>query len=82
MYLVTYQPETGIITSAGVINPAYALPPELLPEGSIYTEALPEGDLDGWLYQDGVFVSRPDIPAPLTAEGEESESTTTLVKKA
>lgn len=82
MYLVTYEPETGIITSAGVIDSAYALQPEELPEGSVYTEALPKGDLTGWLYQDGVFVSRPDIPAPLTAEGEESESTTTLVKKA
>ena len=80
MYLVTYEPETGIITSAGVINPAYALPPELLPEGSIYTEALPKGDLTGWLYQDGGFVPRPDTPAPLLAEGE--DSTTTLVKKA
>lgn len=80
MYLVTYQPETGIITSAGVINPAYALPPELLPEGSIYTESLPKGDLTGWLYQDSGFVPRPDTPAPLLAEGE--DSTTTLVKKA
>lgn len=61
MYLVTYQPETGIITSAGVINPAYALPPELLPEGSVYTDSLPEGDLEGWLYQDGTFV-----PCPLS----------------
>lgn len=80
MYLVTYQPETGIITSAGVIDPAYALPPELLPEGSVYTDSLPEGDLEGWLYQDGTFVPRPDISSPLTAEGE--EITTTLVKKA
>lgn len=80
MYLVTYQPETGIITSAGVINPAYALPPELLPEGSVYTDSLPEGDLEGWLYQDGTFVPQPDISSPLTAEGE--EITTTLVKKA
>lgn len=82
MYLVTYQPDTGILTSAGVIDPAYALPPELLPKGSVYTDSLPEGDLEGWLYQDGTFVPRPGISSPLTAEGEESESTTTLVKKA
>lgn len=80
MYLVTYEPETGIITSAGVIDSAYALQPEELPEGSVYTEALPKGDLTGWLYQDSGFVPRPDTPAPLLAEGE--DSTTTLVKKA
>lgn len=72
MYLVTYQPETGLLTSAGIIDPAYALPPELLPEGSIYTDSLPEGDLVAWLYQDGAFVPRPVTPAPLLAEGEET----------
>ena len=72
MYLVTYQPETEIITSAGVINPAYALPPELLPEGSIYTESLPKGDLTGWLYQDDGFVLRPVTIATLLADGEET----------
>lgn len=72
MYLVTYQPETGIITSAGVIDPAYALPPELLPKGSVYTDSLPEGDLEGWLYQDGTFVPRPVTIAPLLADGEET----------
>lgn len=72
MYLVTYEPETGIITSAGVIDSAYALQPEELPEGSVYTEALPKGDLTGWLYQDGAFVSRPVTIAPLLADGEET----------
>lgn len=80
MYLVTYEPDTGVLTSAGVIDPDYALPPELLPEGSIYTGSLPDGDLEAWLYQGGTFVPRPDISSPLTAEGE--EITTTLVKKA
>ena len=61
MYLVTYQPETGIITSAGVIDPAYALPPELLPSGAAYVDSLPEGDLAAWLYHDGTFV-----PCPLS----------------
>lgn len=72
MYLVTYEPETGIITSAGVIDSAYALPPELLPEGSAYTDSLPEGDLEAWLYQDGAFVSRPVTIATLLADGEET----------
>ena len=72
MYLVTYEPETGIITSAGVIDSAYALQPEELPEGSIYTESLPEGDLDGWLYQDDGFVLRPVTIATLLADGEET----------
>ena len=72
MYLVTYQPETGIITSAGVIDSAYALQPEELPEGSAYTDSLPEGNLTGWLYQDGAFVSRPVTIATLLADGEET----------
>lgn len=72
MYLVTYQPETGIITSAGVIDSAYALQPEELPEGSVYTEALPKGDLTGWLYQDDGFVLRPVTIATLLADGEET----------
>lgn len=72
MYLVTYEPETGIITSAGVIDSAYALQPEELPEGSAYTDSLPEGDLTGWLYQDGAFVSRPVTIATLLADGEET----------
>ena len=72
MYLVTYQPETGIITSAGVIDPAYALPPELLPKGSVYTDSLPEGDLEAWLYQNYAFVPRPVTIAPLLADGEET----------
>ena len=72
MYLVTYEPETGIITSAGVIDSAYALQPEELPEGSVYTEALPKGDLTGWLYQDDGFVLRPVTIATLLADGEET----------
>lgn len=72
MYLVTYEPETGIITSAGVIDSAYALQPEELPEGSVYTEALPKGDLTGWLYQDDGFVLRPVNIATLLADGEET----------
>lgn len=72
MYLVTYEPETGIITSAGVIDSAYALQPEELPEGSAYTDSLPEGDLVAWLYQDGTFVPRPVTIAPLLADGKET----------
>lgn len=60
MYLVTYLPETGVLTSAGTIDPAYALPPQQLPPGSAYVDSLPEGDLTAWLYQDGAFVPCPD----------------------
>ena len=69
---MTYEPVSGIITSAGVIDSAYALQPEELPEGSVYTEALPKGDLTGWLYQDGGFVLRPVTIATLLADGEET----------
>ena len=60
MYLVTYQPDTGVLTSAGLIDPEYALPPEHLPPGAAYVDSLPEGDLTAWLYQDGAFVPCPD----------------------
>lgn len=62
MYLVTYQPDTGVLTSAGIIDPDYALPPQLLPPGAAYVDSLPEGDLTAWLYQDGAFVPCPDDP--------------------
>lgn len=64
MYLVTYEPETGIITSAGVIDSAYALQPEELPEGSVYTEALPKGDLTGVALSGQRFCAPARHPGP------------------
>ncbi len=48
MYLITYVPATGEITSAGNVNPAYAL--KTLPEGAAYVDALPPGSLGDYLY--------------------------------
>lgn len=55
MYLITYVPATGEITSAGSINPQYAL--KFLPDGAAYVDALPPGSLGDYLYINGEYVA-------------------------
>lgn len=54
MYLITFVPATGEITSAGSVNPAYAL--KTLPKGAAYVDALPPGSLSDYLYVNGEYV--------------------------
>lgn len=54
MYLITFVPATGEITSAGSINPQYAL--KSLPDGAAYVDALPPGRLDDYRYINGEYV--------------------------
>lgn len=55
MYLITFRPDTRRITSAGVINPTYALP--TLPDGAAYSDTLPDGNVTDYLLSEsGDFV--------------------------
>ena len=54
MYLITFLSGTGEITSAGSIDPNYAL--KTLPEGAAYVDTLPPGSLSDYRYINGAFV--------------------------
>nr|DAQ98782.1 MAG TPA: hypothetical protein [Caudoviricetes sp.] len=54
MYMITFLPGTGEITSAGSIDPNYAL--KTLPEGAAYVDALPPGSLSDYRYINGEYV--------------------------
>lgn len=55
MYLITFRPDTRRITSAGVINPTYALTP--LPDGAAYSDTLPDGNaMDYLISESGDFI--------------------------
>lgn len=57
MYLITFRPDTRRITSAGVINPTYAL--KTLPDGAVYSETIPNGNVTDYLYDEsGEFILR------------------------
>lgn len=48
MYLITYDVSSRRIKSAGKINPTYAI--KELPDGAVYKDTLPEGDISNYLY--------------------------------
>lgn len=54
MYLITFLSGTGEITSAGSIDPNYAL--KTLPEGAAYVDTLPPGSLSDYRYINGAYV--------------------------
>ena len=54
MYLVNYDPATGQVLGAGLVDESVL--PKALPEGTVAVETLPEGRATGYLYQNGQFV--------------------------
>lgn len=54
MYLVNFNPATGQVISAGLVE-ADVLP-KALPEGTVLVEALPSGRATDYQYRDGKFV--------------------------
>ena len=50
MYLVNFDPATGRVLGAGLVDES------VLPEGTVAVEALPAGRASDYLYQNGQFV--------------------------
>ena len=58
MYLVNFDPATGQVLGAGLVD-ARVLP-KTLPEGTVAVETLPAGRASDYLYQNGQFVKAGD----------------------
>ena len=54
MYLVNFDPATGQVLGAGLVDESVL--PKTLPEGTVAVEALPAGRASDYLYQNGQFV--------------------------
>ncbi len=54
MYLVNFDPATGRVLGAGLVDESVL--PKTLPEGTVAVETLPEGRASDYLYQNGQFV--------------------------
>lgn len=54
MYLVNYDPATGRVLGAGLVDDSVL--PKTLPEGTAAVETLPAGRAADYLYQNGQFV--------------------------
>ena len=58
MYLVNFDPATGQVLGAGLVDASVR--PKTLPEGTIAVDSLPEGRATDYIYQDGAFVKAGD----------------------
>ena len=54
MYLVNFDPATGRVLGAGLVDASVR--PKTLPEGTGAVETLPAGRASDYLYRDGQFV--------------------------
>lgn len=54
MYLVNFDPGTGRVLGAGLVDDSVL--PKTLPEGTVAVDALPAGHASDYLYQNGQFV--------------------------
>ena len=54
MYLVNFDPATGQVLGAGLVDASVR--PKTLPEGTVAVETLPAGRASDYLYQNGQFV--------------------------
>lgn len=54
MYLVNFDPATGQVLGAGLVDASVL--PKTLPEGTVAVETLPAGRASDYLYQNGQFV--------------------------
>lgn len=54
MYLVNFDPATGRVLGAGLVDDSVL--PKALPEGTVAVESLPAGRASEYLYQNGQFV--------------------------
>ena len=58
MYLVNFDPTTGQVLGAGLVDASVL--PKTLPEGTVAVETLPAGRASDYLYQNGQFVKAGD----------------------
>ena len=58
MYLVNFDPATGQVLGAGLVDASVL--PKTLPEGTAAVETLPAGRASDYLYQNGHFVKAGD----------------------
>ncbi len=58
MYLVNFDPATGQVLGAGLVDASVL--PKTLPEGTVAVETLPAGRASDYLYQNGQFVKAGD----------------------
>lgn len=54
MYLVNFDPASGRVLGAGLVDDSVL--PKTLPEGTVAVESLPEGRATDYFYRDGQFV--------------------------
>lgn len=54
MYLVNFDPATGQVLGAGLVDASVL--PKTLPEGTVAVETLPAGRASDYLYRNGRFV--------------------------
>lgn len=58
MYLVNFDPGTGRVLGAGLVDASVL--PRTLPEGTVAVESLPAGRATDYSYQNGQFVKAGD----------------------